>query len=222
MTFLSFYVFFSKLLIYPNFKYRVLIFKFLMFLKIYKNPMFYNIYYFLNIFYLKIDFIKELYLSTFDIHSIICLDIGYLYFGEDYKRAFFLLKLNEEYKKTGISVKKEMPDSLYNLIFIFFLSKEFSFVKKFIEKMIFSILGSIILEFNFDRVFEKNNFYINFFKLLTINNKEVNLYKYFFFSLFILIRFNFCIFINDYNFKNFNHFSFLKKIQKETILESKV
>lgn len=121
MLFFSFYVFFSKLLIYPKFYYKILIFKFLMFSKIYKNPFFYNFYYFFNSYYYKNNYFKELYLKTFDIQSLITLDLGYLYFGEDYKRAYFLLNLNSEYNKAGVSIKKEMPDSLYNLIFIVLL-----------------------------------------------------------------------------------------------------
>ena len=60
--------------------------------------------------------IQELFLRSFDVQAITTLDIGFVLFGEDYKRGKLLAHLNEEHKKAGNSCHTELADHLPNLL----------------------------------------------------------------------------------------------------------
>jgi nitrate reductase assembly molybdenum cofactor insertion protein NarJ len=47
------------------------------------------------------DEYEELYTKTFDVQPICYLDLGYVIFGEDYKRGAFLLHMQEEQQKVN-------------------------------------------------------------------------------------------------------------------------
>lgn len=60
--------------------------------------------------------LQELYTHTFEIHPLCYLDVGYVLFGEDYKRGQFLVHLNREHEKAGNFCGTELPDHLPNLL----------------------------------------------------------------------------------------------------------
>jgi nitrate reductase assembly molybdenum cofactor insertion protein NarJ len=55
-------------------------------------------------------------LKTFDVQAICYLDIGYVLFGEDYKRAQLLVNLQNEHQKAGIDCGTELGDHLPNVL----------------------------------------------------------------------------------------------------------
>jgi len=59
---------------------------------------------------------QEYYLKTFDVQAVCYLDIGYVLFGEDYKRAQLLVNLQSEHKKAGIDCGSELGDHLPNVL----------------------------------------------------------------------------------------------------------
>jgi len=59
---------------------------------------------------------QEYYLKTFDVQATCCLDIGYLLFGEDYKRAQMLVNLQKEHQIAGVDCRGELADHLPNLL----------------------------------------------------------------------------------------------------------
>jgi nitrate reductase molybdenum cofactor assembly chaperone len=59
---------------------------------------------------------QEYYLKTFDVGAICYLDIGYVMFGEDYKRAQLLVNLQTEHKKAGVDCGSELGDHLPNVL----------------------------------------------------------------------------------------------------------
>lgn len=59
---------------------------------------------------------QEYYMKTFDVKAIIALDLGYLIFGEDYKRAEILVNLQKEHQKAGIDCGTELGDHLPNIL----------------------------------------------------------------------------------------------------------
>lgn len=59
---------------------------------------------------------QELFLRSFDLQAITTLDIGFILFGEDYKRGKLLVHLNEEHNKAGNDCETELSDHLPNLL----------------------------------------------------------------------------------------------------------
>ena len=59
---------------------------------------------------------EELYTNTFDIHAICFLEVGYVLFGEDYKRGHLLVKLQELHREFGVDCGSELADHLPNLL----------------------------------------------------------------------------------------------------------
>ncbi|MCC6272628.1 MAG: hypothetical protein IT572_04110 [Deltaproteobacteria bacterium] len=60
--------------------------------------------------------LQELYTHTFEIHPLCYLDVGYVLFGEDYKRGQFLVHLNREHEKVQNRCGTELADHLPNLL----------------------------------------------------------------------------------------------------------
>lgn len=63
---------------------------------------------------LSLVMFEELYTSTFDIQGICCLDLGFILFGEDYKRGEFLVGFSAMQKKYGVDIGTELADHLPN------------------------------------------------------------------------------------------------------------
>ncbi len=60
--------------------------------------------------------LQEYYLKTFDIQASCCLDVGYVLFGEDYKRGEFLVNILNEQKKAENNCGTELADHLPNML----------------------------------------------------------------------------------------------------------
>lgn len=61
---------------------------------------------------------QEYYLKTFDVRPVCYLDIGYVLFGEDYKRAQLLVNLQTEHKNAGVDCGSELGDHLPNVLYL--------------------------------------------------------------------------------------------------------
>lgn len=59
---------------------------------------------------------QEYYLMTFDVQAVCCPDLGYLLFGEDYKRAQLLVNLKREHSLAGVDCGNELGDYLPNIL----------------------------------------------------------------------------------------------------------
>jgi len=59
---------------------------------------------------------QEYYLKTFDVQAVCYLDLGYVMFGEDYKRAQLLVNLQNEHKVAGVDCGSELGDHLPNVL----------------------------------------------------------------------------------------------------------
>lgn len=60
--------------------------------------------------------LEERYIRTFDVNAICFLDIGYVLFGEDYKRGSFLVGLIREHARAKNQCGAELPDHITNIL----------------------------------------------------------------------------------------------------------
>ena len=73
---------------------------------------------------------QEYYMKTFDVQAVCYLDIGYVLFGEDYKRAQLLVNLQTEHKVAGIDCGSELGDHLPNVLMLLSKTTDKSFAEE--------------------------------------------------------------------------------------------
>lgn len=60
--------------------------------------------------------VEEIYAKTFHIQAICYLDLGFVLFGEDYKRGEFLVNMKQEQAAANNPCGDELPDNLVNVL----------------------------------------------------------------------------------------------------------
>jgi len=64
----------------------------------------------------SLDEITEIFTRTFDVQAITTLDVGYVLFGDDYKRGELLVNLNREHREAVNKCTDELADNFANLL----------------------------------------------------------------------------------------------------------
>lgn len=98
------------------------------------------------------DLKEELYTKTFDVQPICYLDLGYVIFGEDYKRGTFLLHMKEEQRNLGRNCDPELPDNLYHVLHLLTVHPSVEFVNELVAKIIVPGVKKMLKEFDSARV----------------------------------------------------------------------
>jgi len=110
--------------------------------------------------------VEELFLRTFDVQAVTTLDIGYVLFGDDYKRGELLVNLSKEHKKVNNDCGNELADYLPNLLRLLPKITDEEFRNELVEIIILPALAKIIKEFEVKSIDMKNNVYMRKYKTL--------------------------------------------------------
>jgi len=111
----------------------------------------------------NLDEQREYYIKTFDVQASCYLDIGYILFGEDYKRGEFLVNLSKEHNKAENDCGAELADHLPNLLNLIDKTDD----KKFAEELAYCLMIPAIKEM-LKTFVDKGNIYKNTLELLLI------------------------------------------------------
>ncbi len=124
--------------------------------------------------------IQELYTRTFDVQSITTLDIGYVMFGDDYKRAELLSNLTREHVKAGTDQKGELGDHLPNILRLMPNLNDEPLLQELVSEILLPALMLMIREFDSDRIQKKNAHYKKHFKTLieTASDDVSTIYRF--------------------------------------------
>lgn len=95
---------------------------------------------------------KELFTKTFDVQPICYLDLGYVMFGEDYKRGAFLLNMQGEQLKINNDCGTDLPDNICNVLVLMTKSEDEEFLKDLVWNIFIPSVKKMIAEFNSARV----------------------------------------------------------------------
>lgn len=95
---------------------------------------------------------EELYTKTFDVQPICYLDLGYVIFGEDYKRGTFLMHMQKEQQDLGRDCSPELPDNIYHVLHLITYHSDKDFVDELVAKIIVPGVKKMIGEFDAARV----------------------------------------------------------------------
>ncbi|GAB4248476.1 MAG: hypothetical protein Kow0079_00570 [Vicingaceae bacterium] len=96
--------------------------------------------------------IEEIYGITFHIQAICYLDVGYILFGEDYKRGEFLVNMKREQAKINNDCGEELPDNIANMLTLLSKSNEEEFVKELSVRVLIPAVKKMLEEFRAARL----------------------------------------------------------------------
>lgn len=108
---------------------------------------------------LSLDELQELFVRTFDVQALTSLDIGYVLFGDDYKRGQLLVNLNRELHDAGIDPGGELADHLPNVLRLVDCMEEGETRSDLIHILVFPALVKILSAFDPDRIEKKSKVY---------------------------------------------------------------
>lgn len=95
---------------------------------------------------------EELFTKTFDVQPICYLDLGYVMFGEDYKRGEFLVSMQAEQHKIGNDCGTEMSDNICNVLTLMNKSDDTAFIEDMVWRVFIPSVKKMIGEFEMARV----------------------------------------------------------------------
>lgn len=163
---------------------------------------------------------QELFTRSFDVQAVATLDIGYVLFGDDYKRGEMLANLNREHLATKNDCGHELADHLPNLLRLMDKLKD----KDLLEDLAYAIVGPALLEmigeFSPGRLEKKNEANSKQYKtLIDIPPVEKNvfvLYKYALRALYEVLKQDFAL-IQSIPLARSS--DFLESVSRENIIE---
>lgn len=103
--------------------------------------------------------LEELYTRSFDVQAATTLDLGYVLFGDDYKRGALLVGLNAEHKEAGVDCGGELADHLPNVLRLLHKMRKPDIRAELVEKIIAPAVKKIIEDFQPDRIDQKEAVY---------------------------------------------------------------
>jgi len=110
--------------------------------------------------------LEELYTRSFDVQAVTTLDLGYVLFGDDYKRGELLVNLNREHKQAGVDCGDELPDHLPNVLRLLDTMDNLDLREELVQKIVAPALRKIIGEFDPEKLEKKNTIYKKHHKTL--------------------------------------------------------
>ena len=94
-----------------------------------------------------LSFQQEYYISTFDVQAMCFLDIGYVLYGEDYRRGIFLVNIKKEQMKANNDCGSELPDHLPNILTLLPKIAEPELAEELIYSMLIPAINRMIQAF---------------------------------------------------------------------------
>ncbi len=124
-----------------------------------------------------VDKMQELFIRSFDVQSVTTLGIGYVLFGDDYKRGELLVNLNRCHKEHQINTHSELSDHLPCVLRLMAKLTDEEFAEELVIELVAPAIRKMIVEFNPKRIEEKNVFYKKHYKtLIETPGKNYTLY----------------------------------------------
>lgn len=140
---------------------------------------------------------QELYTRSFDVQAATTLDVGYVLFGDDYKRGIMLANLNREHRHASVDTGTELADYVPNLLRLMAVIED----EEVLEDLAYAILGPALLEmigeFSTERIEKRNISYVKHYKTLiddpAVASEAVTLYQFALKSLYAVLKQDFAL-----------------------------
>lgn len=118
---------------------------------------------------------EEIYTRSFDVQALTTLDLGYVLFGDDYKRGELLVNLNNEHKKACNSCGVELSDHLPNVLRLLAKLVNEDLRADLISLIIYPALVKIESEFDSNHIEKKSKVYRKHHKTIIEQNESYGL-----------------------------------------------
>lgn len=119
-----------------------------------------------------LDEVQEIFTRTFDVQAITTLGVGYVIFGDDYKRGELLVNLNREHREAGVDCGSELPDHLPNVLRLMARWANRGLAREFAEEILHPALERMIAEFGTRHMEHRNALYRKHLKTLIASSGE--------------------------------------------------
>lgn len=116
--------------------------------------------------------VQEIFIRSFDVQSITTLGVGYVMFGDDYKRGELLVNLNREFRDAGLEPGTELPDHLPSVLRLLARWQDRELVAEFVEEILYPAVEKMLAEFGPERMAQRNALYKKHFKTLIDSSSE--------------------------------------------------
>lgn len=140
---------------------------------------------------------QELFTRSFDVQAVTTLDIGYVLFGDDYKRGILLANLNREHRHAGIDTGTELADYIPNLLRLMAVIEDEEVLRDLAYAILAPALLEMIGEFSTDRIQKRNKSYKKHYKTLietpAVAVEAVTLYQFALKSLYAVLKQDFAL-----------------------------
>ena len=123
--------------------------------------------------------IEENFTKTFHIQAVCYLDLGYVIFGEDYKRGVFLANMKAEQEQYGIDLQNELADHIGNVLKLLSVHQDEDFVNQLGSFILLPALKRMLKEFDDARLSARRKILMKKDKTIIMENMNVSgIYKY--------------------------------------------
>ena len=104
--------------------------------------------------------LEELFTRSFDVQAVTTLDLGYVLFGDDYKRGALLVNLNREHRDADNPCHNELADHLPNVLCLLPQMDDAQLRAELVEKIVAPALAKIISDFEPKKLDAKKKVYL--------------------------------------------------------------
>lgn len=104
--------------------------------------------------------LEELYTRSFDVQAVTTLDLGYVLFGDDYKRGAMLVHLNREHAAAGNPCHGELADHLPNVLRLLPLMTDEALRAELVARIVLPALHKMIDDFDPEKMARKKKVYL--------------------------------------------------------------
>jgi len=142
----------------------------------------------------QVDEAQELFTRSFQVQAVTTLDIGYITFGDDYKRAEVLVNLRREHRAAGVDCGTELADHLPNVLRLLARWADHETVLEFVEMILHPALETMVREFGEKQTEARNAVYQKYNKtLIATSLARATVYRNALIALLYVVRHDFGI-----------------------------
>lgn len=120
---------------------------------------------------------EEIFTRTFHVQAICFPDLGYVIFGEDYKRGEFLVNMQREQAEAQNDCGGELPDNLVNVLTLLPLMKDYALRDELCVRIVLPALRIMLKEFDQGRLDLREKMLMRKHKAIVLQGtKDGNIY----------------------------------------------